>query len=72
MINPHPRVKQIANFCGISTMTGRNMVKAMKMKNTPLARSKPKYIKAFPEGILLVADCRLSLTPFETLLTIQI
>lgn len=51
-------------------MTGRNIVKAMKMKNTPLARSKPKYIKAFPDGILLVADDRfpgISLTPFETL-----
>lgn len=51
-------------------MTGRNIVKAMKMKNTPLARSKPKYMRAFPEGILLVADDRLpgiSLTPFETL-----
>jgi len=69
-MNPHPRVKQMANFCGISTMTGRNIVKAMKMKKTPLARSKPKYMSAFPEGILLVADCKLpgiSLTPFETL-----
>lgn len=56
-------------------MTGRNMVKAMKTKNTPVARSKPKYIKAFPEGILLVADCKLPeycLTPFETLLIVKI
>lgn len=37
-------------------MTGRNMVNAMKMKNTPLARNKPKYIRAFPEGTVLVAD----------------
>lgn len=70
MIKPHPRVKQIANFWGISTMIGRNMVNAMKMKNTPVASSKPKYISAFPEGTLLVADCKFpgkSLTPLETL-----
>jgi hypothetical protein len=70
MIKPHPRVKHIANFWGIRTMTGRNMVNAMKTKNTPVARSKPKYISAFPEGTLLVADCRFpgrSLTPLETL-----
>jgi len=71
MMKPHPRVKQIANFCGISTITGRNMVKARKTKNTPVASSKLKYIRAFPEGTLLVADCRFpgkSLTPFETLM----
>ena len=70
MIKPHPRVKQIANFWGMSTMTGRNKVKAMKTKKTPVARSKPKYINCFPEGTLLVADWRFpgrSLTPFETL-----
>lgn len=51
-------------------MTGRNMVNAIKTKNTPVARNKPKYMRAFPEGTLLVADWRLpgiSLTPFETL-----
>lgn len=37
-------------------MTGRNIVKAMKIKNTPVARSKPKYIRDFPDGTLLVAD----------------
>jgi len=60
----------MANFWGISTMTGRNMVNEMKTKNTPVARSKPKYISAFPEGTVLVADCRFpgsSLTPLETL-----
>ena len=70
----HPTVKQIANFWGIRTITGRNMVNAMKMKNTPLARSRPKYIRAFPDGTLLVADCKFpgrSLTPFETLKTSQ-
>jgi len=47
------------------------MVKAMKTKNMPVANSKLKYIRAFPEGTLLVADCRFpgkSLTPFETLM----
>lgn len=70
IINPHPRVKDIANFCGITTMTGRNSVNAMNTKKTPLARSKPKYMSALPEGTLLVADWKLpgrSLTPFETL-----
>ena len=46
------------------------MVNEMKTKNTPVARSKPKYISAFPEGTVLVADCRFpgsSLTPLETL-----
>lgn len=54
-------------------MTGRNIVKAMKTKNTPVASSKPKYIRAFPDGTLLVADCRFpgnSLTPFETTLKV--
>lgn len=51
-------------------MTGRNIVNAMKMRKTPEARSKPKYMRDFPEGTLLVADWKLpgkSLTPFETL-----
>lgn len=51
-------------------MTGRNMVNAMKTKNTPVARNKPKYMRAFPDGTLLVAVWRFpgkSLTPFETL-----
>ena len=51
-------------------MTGRNIVKAMNTKNTPEPSSKPKYIRAFPEGTLLVADCKFpgrSLTPLETL-----
>ena len=70
MIKPQPSVKQIANFWGTSTMTGRNRVNAMKTKNTPVARNKPKYIRAFPEGMLLVADWKfpgISLTPLETL-----
>lgn len=70
IIKAHPSVKQIANFCGINTITGRNMVNAIKTKNTPVARNKPKYMRAFPEGTLLVADWRLpgrSLTPLETL-----
>lgn len=43
---------------------------AINTKNTPLARSMPKYTSAFPEGMLLVADWRFpgnSLTPLETL-----
>lgn len=70
MINEHPIVKHIANFCGIKTMTGRNMVNAIKIKNTPAARSRPKYMSDFPDGTVLVADLRLpgnSLTPLETL-----
>lgn len=70
IIKPHPSVKQIANFWGIRTMTGRNMVNAMKTKNTPVARSKPKYMRAFPDGTVLEADWKFpgrSLTPLETL-----
>lgn len=51
-------------------MTGRNIVNAMKMKKTPAARNKPKYIRDFPEGTLLVANWKLpgkSLTPLVTL-----
>lgn len=51
-------------------MTGRNMVNARKTKNTPVARKRPKYMRAFPDGTLLVADCKfpgMSLTPLETL-----
>jgi hypothetical protein len=42
MMNRQPRVKQIANFCGSTTITGRNNVNAIKMKNTPEASSKLK------------------------------
>jgi hypothetical protein len=51
-------------------MTGRNMVNAIKTKNTPAASSIPKYTKDCPEGTLIVEDWKLpgkSLTPFETL-----
>ena len=71
----HPRVKQIANFWGTNTMAGRKTVKAMKIKNTPLARSRPKYMRDFPDGTLLVAVLKLpgsSLTPLETLSNIKI
>ena len=67
----HPIVKQIANFWGFSTITGRNMVKPMKIKKTPAARKKPKYTRDFPDGTLLVAELKLpgnSLTPFVTLI----
>lgn len=70
IMNTHPIVKQIANFWGISTMTGRNIAKAIKTKKIPAARSKEKYIRDFPEGTLVAADWKLpgiSLTPFETL-----
>ena len=67
MIKPQPSVKQIANFWGTSTMTGRNRANEVKTKNTPVARNKPKYIRAFPEGMLLVADWKFPLTPLETL-----
>lgn len=53
-------------------MTGRNMVNAIKIKNTPEARNRPKYIRDFPEGILLVEE-KLpgrSLTPFENMLKV--
>lgn len=56
-------------------MTGRNIVNAMKIKKTPVARNKPKYIRAFPEGTVLVADWKFpgsSLTPLETLYKNQI
>lgn len=69
----HPRVKQMANFWGINTMAGRKTVKAMKIKNTPLARSRPKYMRDFPEGTVLVAELKLpgnSLTPLETTLKV--
>ena len=55
-------------------MTGRNMVNEMRIKNTPVARNTPKYMREFPEGKLLVADWMLpgrSLTPFETLTNIK-
>lgn len=74
MIKAQPREKQIANFWGINTITGRNMVNAMKIKNTPLARSSPKYMRDFPEGTLLAAFWKLpgnSLTPLETLVHIE-
>lgn len=56
-------------------MTGRNMVKAMKIKKNPAARKNPKYTRDFPEGTLLVAELKLpgsSLTPFETTLNVEV
>ncbi|KAL0729093.1 hypothetical protein Bca4012_025186 [Brassica carinata] len=56
----------------MSTVTGTNTKKAMKTKNTPVfGRIKLKYIKAFSEGILLVADCKppeYTCLPFDTIL----
>lgn len=43
------------------------MVNAMKIKNTPEARSKPKYKRDFPEGTLDWKLPGISRTPFETL-----
>lgn len=45
------------------------MVKAMKMKKTPVARNNPKYIRDFPEGTMLVAELKFlgnPLTPLDT------
>ena len=70
MMSAHPSVKQMANFCGMSTMTGRKSAKAMKTKKMPVARKRPKYMSAFPEGKLLVALWKLpgsSRTPLVTL-----
>ena len=70
MMSAHPRVKQMANFWGMSTMTGRKSAKAMKTKKMPVARKRPKYMSAFPDGKLLVALWKLpgsSRTPLVTL-----
>ena len=51
-------------------MTGRNIVNAMKIRNTPLARNRLKYMRDPPDVTLLVVDLKLPgnpLTPFETL-----
>jgi hypothetical protein len=66
----HPIVKQIANFCGIITMTGKNIVNAMKTRKMPLARKRPKYMRDLPDGTLLVEDWKLPgnpRTPLENL-----
>ena len=65
-----PRVNHIANFWGIVTITGRNMVKEIKMEKLSMAKSKPKYITDFPEDKVLAADWKFphkSRTPFDTL-----
>ena len=70
MMSAHPSVKLRANFCGMSTMTGRKSAKAMKMKKMPVARKRLKYMSALPEGKLLVALWKLpgsSRTPLVTL-----
>jgi hypothetical protein len=68
----HPTVKQIANFWGIITITGRNIVNAMKTRNMPLARNRAKYMRDFPDETVLVVDLKLPLTPFETLETLKL
>jgi hypothetical protein len=55
IIKVHPIVKHIANYCGIESMTKRNMVNAMKMKKMLVTRSKQKYMSDFIEGTLLEA-----------------
>lgn len=70
MMSPQPSVKQMANFCGMITMTGRKSANAMKTKKMPVARKSPKYMSAFPDGKLLVALWKLpgsSRTPLVTL-----
>ena len=65
-----PRIKHIANFWGIVTITGRNMVKEIKMEKLPMAKSKPKYIMDFPEGRVLAVDWKFpgkSYTCFDTM-----
>lgn len=71
-IKPQPRVNEIANFWGTSTISGRNNKNASKMKKKPVARNIQKYIMALGEGrlTLLAADWRFpgsSETPFVTL-----
>lgn len=66
----HPAVKQMANFWGMITMTGRNIVNAMKTRNIPLARKRPKYTSDLLDGTLLVVDLKLPgnpRTPLDTL-----
>ena len=56
-------------------MTGRNIVNAMKTRNMPLARNRPKYMRDLLDGTLLVVDLKLPgnpLTPFETLDTSEL
>lgn len=50
MMKRQPRVKQIANFWGATTMRGRKMVKAMERKKTPVAMETPKYMIALHKG----------------------
>uniref|UniRef100_A0A0A8YXA5 Uncharacterized protein n=1 Tax=Arundo donax TaxID=35708 RepID=A0A0A8YXA5_ARUDO len=62
--NAHPAVKQIANFWGIITMTGRNIVNAMK---TRICHSQEIHQSTW--------DLKLPgnpLTPFETLDTSEL
>lgn len=56
------------------TMTGRNIVNAMKIRKMPLARKRPKYMRDLPDGTLLVEDWKLPgnpLTPLDTLEKIE-
>ncbi len=72
MMNKQPSVKEMANFCGNSTITGRNMKKAINMKKTPAAVMMAKHMTACLDGTKLAAACTFpgnSLTPFVTLST---
>jgi hypothetical protein len=72
MMNKQPSVKEMANFCGNSTITGRNMKKAINMKKTPAAVMMAKHVTACLDGTKLAAACTFpgnSLTPFVTLST---
>lgn len=69
MMNKQPSVKEMANFCGNSTITGRNMKKAINMKKTPAAVMMAKHMTACLDGTKLAAACTFpgnSLTPFVT------
>lgn len=56
MIKPQPIVKQMANFCGVRTITGRKIETAIMIKNTPEASNNAKYKTDVPDGTLFVAD----------------
>jgi len=55
-----PIVKEIANFCGTRTITGRNIKNAINMKKDPAAIIIENAVSACLEGTNCAADCTLA------------
>ena len=66
-----PIVKEIANFCGTRTITGKNIKNAMNMKKDPAAIIMKKAVSACLDGTNDAADCTFAGSSRTLFVTLQ-